>query len=167
MTAAMSDPSPRPQAETPLEPLPRTPQREALGAMGGYDYQIWRSIESWVMLADDEVLFLEGAEDIDRVSSSETTTVQVKRTEDGVSLNSQNARDAIRNFWATAERSPTRQVKFVYLTTSSIAKERDARFGGLPGIEAWGKAAFDPVMAEAVRQQLLASLEDANPFGRS
>ena len=160
MTAAMSDPSPRPQAETPLEPLPRTPQREALGAMGGYDYQIWRSIESWVMLADDEVLFLEGAEDIDRVSSSETTTVQVKRTEDGVSLNSQNARDAIRNFWAAAERSPTRQVKFVYLTTSSIAKERDARFGGLPGIEAWGKAAFDPVMAEAVRQQLLASLED-------
>lgn len=131
--------------------------------MGGYDYQIWRSIESWVMLADNEVLFLEGAEDIDRVSSSETTTVQVKRTEDSVSLNTQNVRDAIRNFWATAERSPDRQVKFVYLTTSNIAKERDARFGGLPGIEAWGKAAFDPVMAEAVRQQLLASLEDNQP----
>lgn len=132
--------------------------------MGGYDYQIWRSIENWVMLADDEVLFLEGAEDIDRVNSSETTTVQVKRTEDGVSLNSQNARDAIRNFWATAQRSPTRQVKFVYLTTSHIAKERDARFGGLSGIEAWGKAAFDPVMAEAIRQQLLASLEDTQPI---
>lgn len=58
--------------------------------MGGYDYQVWRSIESWVMLADEEVLFLEGAEDIDRMSSSETTTVQVKRTEDGVSLNTQN-----------------------------------------------------------------------------
>lgn len=164
MTAAMSDPSLQPQAETPLEPLPRTPQREALGAMGGYDYQIWRSIESWVMLADDEVLFLEGAEDIDRVNSSETTTVQVKRTEGGVSLNTQNARDAIRNFWATAERSPDRQVKFVYLTTSNIVKERDAQFGGLAGIEAWGKAVFDPVMAEAVRQQLLASLEDNQPI---
>lgn len=162
----MSDPSlqPQPQAEIPLEPLPRTPQREALGAMGGYDYQIWRSIESWVMLADDEVLFLEGAEDIDRVSSSETTTVQVKRTEGGVSLNSQNARDAIRNFWASVERSPTRQVKFVYLTTSNIVKERDARFGGLPGIEAWGKAVFDPVMAEAVRQHLLVSLEENQPI---
>jgi hypothetical protein len=164
LAAAMSAHSPQPQAEIPLEPLPRTPQREALGAMGGYDYQIWRSIESWVMLADDEVLFLEGAEDIDRVSSSETTTVQVKRTEGGVSLNSQNARDAIRNFWATVQRSPTRQVKFVYLTTSSIAKERDARFGGLAGIEAWGKAAFDPVMAEAVRQQLIESLEDDQPI---
>lgn len=160
----MSDPSAQPQAGIALEPLPRTPQREALGAMGGYDYQIWRSIESWVMLADDEVLFLEGAEDIDRVSTSETTTVQVKRTEDGVSLNSQNARDAVRNFWATAERSPTRQVKFVYLTTSNIAKERDAQFGGLTGIEAWGKAAFDHGMAEAVRQQLLVSLEDNQPI---
>jgi len=160
----MITPPPIPQAEASLEPLPRTPEREALGAMGGYDYQVWRSIESWVMLADDEVLFLEGAEDIDRVNSIETTTVQVKRTEDGVSLNSQNARDAIRNFWATAQRSPMRQVKFVYLTTSDIAKERDARFGGLSGIDAWGKAAFDTVMAEAIRQQLLASLEDTQPI---
>lgn len=160
----MIAPPQHPRAEIPLKPLPRTSQREALGAMGGYDYQIWRSIESWVMLADDEVLFLEGAEDIDRVNSSETTTVQVKRVEDRVSLNSQNARDAIRNFWATTQRSPSRHVKFVYLTTSDIAKERDARFGGLAGIEAWGKAAFDPVMAEAVRQQLIESLEDDQPI---
>ena len=132
--------------------------------MGGYDYQIWRSIESWVMLADNETLFLEGAEDIDRVSSSETTTVQVKRTENGVSLNTQNARDAIRNFWATAARSPDRTIKFVYLTTSSIVKERNAQFGGLTGIEAWGEAMFDPVMAEAVRQQLLKGLEDNQPI---
>lgn len=162
----MRDPSlqPQPNAEILLEPLPRTPQREALGAMGGYDYQIWRSIESWVMLADNETLFLEGAEDIDRVSSSETTTVQVKRTENGVSLNTQNARDAIRNFWATAARSPDRTIKFVYLTTSSIVKERNAQFGGLTGIEAWGEAMFDPVMAEAVRQQLLKGLEDNQPI---
>lgn len=156
--------SPKPQAEIPLEPLPHTPQREALGAMGGYDYQIWRTIENWLMLADDEVLFLEGAEDIDRVSSSETTTVQVKRTESNVSLNSQNARDAIRNFWATVQGSPTRQVKYIYLTTSKIAKERDAQFDGLAGIEAWGKAAFDPVMAEALRQHLIESLEDDQPI---
>ncbi len=152
--------SPAPQPPSQMQPLPRTPEREALGAMGGYDYQVWRSIESWLMLPDGEVLFLEGAEDIDRVNSAETVTVQVKRTQDGVSLNSQNARDAIRNFWATAQRSPGRVVKFVYLTTSHVAMERDARFGGNTGIEAWGKAAFDPLLAEAVRQQLLASLED-------
>lgn len=128
--------------------------------MGGYDYQVWRSIESWLMLSDGETLFLEGAEDIDRVNAAEAVTVQVKRTKDGVSLNTQNARDAIRNFWATVQRSPGRIVKFVYLTTSHVAMERDARFGGLAGIDAWGKAAFDPSLAEAVRQQLLASLED-------
>lgn len=145
---------------TALQPLPRNPEREALGALGGYDYQIWRSIESWLSLSDNETLFLEGAEDIDRVNSAETVTVQVKRTHDGVSLNSQNARDAIRNFWATTQRSPERIVKFVYLTTSHVAKERDGRFGELAGIDAWGKAAFDPSLAEAVRQQLLESLKD-------
>ena len=145
---------------TAPQPLPRNLEREALGALGGYDYQIWRSIESWLSLSDGEALFLEGAEDLDRVNAAETVTVQVKRTQDGVSLNSQNARDAIRNFWATVQRSPERIVKFVYLTTSHVAMERDARFWGLPGIDAWGKAAFDPSLAEAVRQQLLASLDD-------
>lgn len=63
--------------------------------MGGYDYQIWTSIEQWLMLRDDEVLFLEGAEDIDRVKSAETTTVQIRRTEKPISLNSKQARDAL------------------------------------------------------------------------
>lgn len=143
-------------------PLPRTSEREALGAMGGYDYQIWRSIECWLTLESDEVLFLEGAEDIDRTNSKSTTTIQVKRTKEAVSLNSQRAREAIRNFWTTTERSPGRHIKFVYLTTSGIALEKDARFGGLPGVQVWAKAAHDINLAEAIRSQLLTGFE-SNP----
>jgi hypothetical protein len=154
-------------ADTPsIDPLPRTPEREALGAMGGYDYQIWRSIEAWLTLDGGEVLFLEGAEDIDRINASETTTIQVKRTQDAVSLNSQRARDAIRNYWATCERSPERTIRFVYLTTSGISLERDARFGGQAGVQAWMSAAYDADLAEAIREQLLASLESDQPIRR-
>lgn len=146
------------------EPLPRTPEREALGAMGGYDYQIWRSIEAWLTVKTGEILFLEGAEDIDRVNAAETTTIQVKRTQEPISLNSLRAREAIRNFWATAERSPERQIRFVYLTTSGISLERDARFGGGPGVKAWASAAYDIELAEAIREQLLRCLESDQPI---
>ena len=132
--------------------------------MGGYDYQVWQSIEAWLTIHDGEVLFLEGAEDIDRTSAAGTTTIQVKRTQEPVSLNSIRAREAIRNFWATAERSPERQVKFVYLSTSGISLERDARFSGVPGVKAWASAAHDVELAEAIREQLLKCLESDQPI---
>lgn len=149
---------------TELQPLPRNQEREALGAMGGYDYQIWRSIESWLSLQPDEVLFLEGAEDIDRVSPAETVTVQVKRRQESLSLNSGSARDAIANFWVTSKRSPDRLISFVYLTTGDLALERNAQFDGLTGIQAWAKAEFDSSLAEAVRRQLLESLNAEHPI---
>ncbi|MCK7495830.1 MAG: hypothetical protein MZW92_36300 [Comamonadaceae bacterium] len=72
--------------------------------MGGYDYQIWRSIEAWLTLGDTEVLYLEGAEDLDRVSHTDTTTVQVRRTRQPLTLNAQAARDALRNYLADDSR---------------------------------------------------------------
>lgn len=146
------------------EPLPRTPEREALGAMGGYDYQIWRSIEEWLTVKAAEILFLEGAEDIDRANATGTTTIQVKRTQEPLSLNSLRARQAIQNFWTTAERSPERQVRFVYMTTSGVSLERDARFGGAPGIKVWASAAYDIELAEAIREHLLKCLESDQPI---
>ncbi|MCW8177607.1 hypothetical protein [Verminephrobacter aporrectodeae] len=116
------------------------------------------SIEAWLRLKDDEVLFLEGAEDIDRVSSDATTTTQVKRTEEPISLNTKQAQKAIKNFWATTERAPDRIVRFVYLTTSVATEERNAAFNGLKGIDAWDKARHDSEIAELVRAYLLLHL---------
>ncbi|MCK7495831.1 MAG: hypothetical protein MZW92_36305 [Comamonadaceae bacterium] len=45
-----------------------------------------------------------------------------------------------------------------------MALERDANFGDdLPGVHAWGEAAFDTQLAEAVREHLLRHLEDDHP----
>lgn len=54
--------------------------REAVDAMRGYSYQILRSVLAWIGLADDQMLFLEGAEDLDIVDDETVTTVQIKDT---------------------------------------------------------------------------------------
>lgn len=138
-----------------IEPLPSNPARQAVDTLGGYDYQIWTSIEAWLLLGGDEVIYLEGAEDIDRVGASGATTVQVKRTAGTISLNVEVVRDAIKNFWATVEGAPTRVVRFAYLTTSTVAMEQNAAFDGMKGIVAWEKAAHDVQLAELVRTYLV------------
>jgi len=126
--------------------------------MGGYDYQIWTSIESWLLLGADEVLYLEGAEDIDKVGPAASTATQVRRTTDTISLNVEVARTAIKNYWKTVEEAPGRVVRYVYMTTSRTATEQNAAFDGLKGIEAWRKAALDADVAELVRKYLVEHL---------
>jgi len=87
-----------------------------------------------MLLEGDEVLYLEGAEDIDRVGPAASTATQVKRTAGTVSLNTAVAREAIKNFWMTVQAAPDRVVKFVFLTTSTVAMEQNAAFVGLKGI---------------------------------
>lgn len=72
--------------------------------MAGYDYQIWSSIEAWILLGPDECIYLEGAEDIDQVGTADATSTQIRRTAGKISLNNNYAREAIKNFWSTQER---------------------------------------------------------------
>ncbi len=44
------------------------PKRQVNDALRGYVYQIWHSVNAWLDLAEDEILYLEGAEDFDKVS---------------------------------------------------------------------------------------------------
>jgi len=145
-------------------PLPLNPARVAVETLAAYDYQIWTSIEFWLRLRDDEVIFLEGAEDLDVVEADGVSTVQVKRTAGTISLNVAAAHDAIKNFWATLERAPERVVRYVYLTTSTIAMEQNAAFDGLQGIVAWEKAAHDPRIAELIRAYLAQHLGAEGTF---
>lgn len=48
--------------------LVNDPAREATDTMRGYSYQVLRSVLVWIELGDDEILYLEGAEDLDRIS---------------------------------------------------------------------------------------------------
>ena len=61
--------------------LTADPKRQATDSLRGYLYQIWHSVNAWLDLADDEVLYLEGAEDFDILSNDIDTAVQVKNTQ--------------------------------------------------------------------------------------
>ena len=50
------------------KPLKADPKRQAHASIKGYRYQIWCSVEAWLELAEDETLYLEGAEDFEIVS---------------------------------------------------------------------------------------------------
>jgi hypothetical protein len=56
------------------------PAREAVAAMRGFSYQMLRSVQVWIELGEDEVLVLEGAEDLDIVKHGYATVEQVKDT---------------------------------------------------------------------------------------
>ena len=51
-------------AETTIQPLKADPKRQAHDQLRGYLYQIWHSVYAWLELAEDEILYLEGAEDL-------------------------------------------------------------------------------------------------------
>lgn len=56
-------------------------RRQAIPTLKGYAYQIWQSLYPWVTLKEYEVLFLEGAEDVDILGPAESAeTVQIKET---------------------------------------------------------------------------------------
>ena len=44
-------------------------KRQAVDVLRGYIYQIWHSVHAWLGLSDEEILFLEGAEDFDIIEN--------------------------------------------------------------------------------------------------
>lgn len=77
------------------QPLNADPERQAHNQLRGYLYQILHSVDAWLNLANDEILYLEGPEDFDRVSGETATAVQVKDTQHKITLSSQEVYDAI------------------------------------------------------------------------
>lgn len=153
-----------PLADLPSE-LPGDKKRHAIGPLRGYEYQIWCSIDAWLQLANDrEVVYLEGAEDIDRVGPDAAIAVQVKDRADPISLGNAKTREAIENFWRLASASGGRVVTFHYLTTATVTRETDAAFDGLAGIEAWRAAQTNPDLAGQVRNYLRNKLDSTSPL---
>jgi hypothetical protein len=121
--------------------LVNDPAREAAASMRGYWTQVWRSVLAWIDLGDAERLYLEGAEDIDRVSGLAAETIQVKDVQGNITLRSGDVIDAIDNAWAHRQRNPTRAIRFRFLTTSRITVEQGAPFGeGVGGLNLWRNA---------------------------
>jgi hypothetical protein len=156
-----------------MGPLPADPRRQAHGALLGYMFQIWHSVHAWLELKDDEVLYLEGAEDIDVMRPDGATAIQVKHTSTAVTLRSGSVIKAINSFWNLTEQSD-KHVRFRFLTTAREAVEQGEPFGiGLPGLVAWKRGRLDGAIADKVRsflisegkvsEKLAAFLERATP----
>lgn len=143
------------ESDTARSALVGDPRRQAVAALGGYDYQIWRSVEAWLRLTDGETLFLECAEDYDVVSDASAQAVQIKNSADDVSLGSSDVRKAIVEFWKLRDRNPGRQPSLRFLTRGGIRFEQSRPFGDEKGIAVWRKAASgDDAAAAAVGQYL-------------
>ena len=74
-------------------------KRQAHDPLRGYLYQIWHSVNAWLELTEDEILYLEGAEDFDKVSDGSATATQVKDTQHKITLRSQEVNNAINHYW--------------------------------------------------------------------
>jgi hypothetical protein len=120
------------------QPLVNDPAREAVASMRGYWAQVWRSVLVWMDLGDAERLYLEGAEDIDRIEGLAAETVQVKDVSGNITLRSGDVIEAIDNAWAHQLRNPRYTIKFRFLTTAGIGVEQRAPFGpGMSGLQLW------------------------------
>ena len=135
--------------------LKSDPQRQANDALRGYVYQIWHSVNAWLNLGEDEILYLEGAEDFDRISDDTATAVQVKDTQHKITLRSQEVNDAISHYWDLRANHPDLNVKFRFLTRSRIGAERGNPFGeGQMGIQVWSRCSGDEAAIKEISRFL-------------
>jgi tetratricopeptide (TPR) repeat protein len=126
------------------QPLLGDADRQATAALRGYWYQILRSIYEWIDLSEGDRLYLEGAEDFDRLSGSEAQATQVKHSDTNatVTLRSPAAIAAINSYWDLRHRNSPRVVRLNLLTTAGIGMEAGEPFGvNRAGLDLWTDAA--------------------------
>ena len=126
-------------------------KRQAIDSIEGYRYQILHSVNAWLDLADNDILYLEVAEDFDIESDETFTATQVKHTQDNITLRSQQVIDGINNYWKLRTNNPDRRVKFRLLTKSKIGKEQGDPFGtDKSGLEVWSRCSGDEAAIEKI-----------------
>ena len=126
------------------EPIKADSKRQATDSIEGYRYQILHSVNAWLDLADNDILYLEVAEDFDIESDGTFTATQVKHTQDNITLRSQQVIDGINNYWELRTNNPDRRVKFRLLTKSKIVKEQGNPLEtDKPGLEVWSRCSGD------------------------
>ena len=115
------------------------PSREAIASLRGYVYQIYQSALAWTELKDDELLYLEVAEDFAVVAEGALKAVQVKNTAGRVTINSKDIIATIDSFVELQDKNPGLKVIIRHLTTSAIGieRKREHRIGGAATLDAW------------------------------
>jgi hypothetical protein len=153
-------------------------KRQAIASLRGYAYQLHQSLAAWIALPDDATLHLEIAEDYSTIIRDpasleavlEATQIKDTRESGSVTLNSPDVLDAIRHFWALRTANPGKGVRFVFLTSSPVGKERkNPLSSGATGLEAWIKGARGAPLEDlrAALERRLADNDDLLAFIQS
>jgi len=142
--------------KTDISALKADKNRQAHNALRGYVYQIWHSVYAWLNLADNEVLFLEGAEDFDIIQEDKSTAVQVKDTQHNITLRSSEIIEAIQHYWELRNAHPERMVLFRLLTRSQVGVEKSNPFGkGVAGLAVWKNCRRNETNIEKLKSFLI------------
>lgn len=136
-----------------LKPLESNSKRQAVPTLRGYAYQIWQSLYQWLNLKDNEVLYLEGAEDYDLLGPTRTETVQIKdkRASGNITLNSDDVIEAISNYWQHQEQNKDRLIYFRFLTTAERGNEKNPSFNTGHGLDYWDSCRNDKMDIQPLR----------------
>ena len=133
------------------EPIKVDSKRQATDSIEGYRYQILHSVNAWLELADNDILYLEVAEDFDIESDGTFTATQVKHTQDNITLRSQQVIDGINNYWELRTNNSDRRVKFRLLTKSKIVEEQGNPLEtDKPGLEVWSRCSGDETVIQKI-----------------
>lgn len=124
--------------------------RQAIPSIRGYVYQLHRTAEAWINLAEDELLYLEVAEDFAKIAADpdslddvlRATQVKDTRESGSVTLNSADVLEAIEHLFEFQNANPGRKVTLTFLTTSPIGREKVNQLPSKkPGLTAWAEVA--------------------------
>lgn len=132
------------------EPIVATPvgdpSREATASRRGYLYQDYRAALAWMELRQDQVLFLEIAEDVAIATPDSVNAIQVKDVADTLTLLEPGARRAIESFIDLRAKNSPKDVRLSFWTTAGAGIEKDTshRAGEEGSIKYWIKASACP-----------------------
>jgi hypothetical protein len=154
-TSIVLEPNPVAENQSPKTPnqlaqlLRADPQREAVDAQRGYDWQKWLVASYWLDLTGEDRLFVEFAEDLTVDTVDVTVTVQAKDRGEAVSLGRAPVRDLISKAF---ERDAG--TKTILYTRGQVGKEQGLPLGE-PGIELWRRVVADAADATRLKDYLL------------
>ncbi|ROS08523.1 hypothetical protein EC848_2003 [Enterobacter sp. BIGb0359] len=144
------------ESEKPVTPDYKVnSKRDATDSIRGYVYQIYQSVLAWVDLKDDEVLFLECAEDFDIYANKTVISTQVKDLTSKLTLRSADVVAALNNFWSLQQDNPQHDIKLRFLTTANAGHEKGTPFGQeQKGLEYWYRCQSDKALIPPLRNFL-------------
>ena len=109
-----------------------------------------------MLLKENELLVLEGAEDFDVHNTFSVVTTQVKDVASNITLRSASVIDTLNNHWANKERNPDHDIFLRFLTTSEAGQEQGSPFGpGVKGLDYWQSTESNHIDVEPLRKFLL------------